>query len=250
MPEETKDPRIESFRNDYGLTEAEAELAVGRIDRGGEQDAVIAKIIGDRVGAAAGLPEPTIADTAPANIRAYAQEQAELAKREAEADLRRAIDVVDRVDELDAQPSTAEVGEPGDGDPAAKIAADLRAAAEAETAERYASEAETLGRRTDQDSTGAAPDEGVETEPDSEPPAPGTETGGDLDEPPFEGGGDTSSTTYDPGQYTVEEVQRYAVDHPDEAPAIAAAEVRGRNRSTLLSWFADVGIEVPPQEGA
>lgn len=40
---------------------------------------------------------------------------------------------------------------------------------------------------------------------------------------------------YDPGAHTVAEVTDYAAAHPDEVPAILAAEQAGKNRTTLVA---------------
>jgi hypothetical protein len=46
---------------------------------------------------------------------------------------------------------------------------------------------------------------------------------------------------YDPGAYTVADVQAYVTEHPDELDAIYAAEQSGKARSTLLDWLAAQG---------
>lgn len=52
---------------------------------------------------------------------------------------------------------------------------------------------------------------------------------------------------FDPGEHTIEEVQRHIDEHLDEAQAVLALEVAGKNRPTLVSWFAAVGVE--PEDG-
>lgn len=198
---------VARMRDDYGLTEPEARLAAGRIAQGGTEEAVVRRILADRVGPAAGLPTPEPPNTAPVNIREYAAEQAALAQREAEAELRRAEEVLDKADELTRLPSADEVGTPiTDSTSAAPSGADT-----------------TSGEPTG-DGTGAEP-----------PPPPLPPSG------------------FDPAENTVEEVQRHVVNHPDEAQVIAEAEAAGRNRSTLMSFFADIGVKVeaggePPGE--
>lgn len=63
------------------------------------------------------------------------------------------------------------------------------------------------------------------------PPAGDTES---TDGPPFPG-------DYDPAEHTVEEVQGYAADHPDQVQALYEAERDGKNRSTLTAWLVEVG---------
>jgi hypothetical protein len=48
-----------------------------------------------------------------------------------------------------------------------------------------------------------------------------------------------STTGYDPSTKKVAEVKTYVTDHPDEAEAIYAAEVDGKNRVTLVTWLED-----------
>lgn len=60
-----------------------------------------------------------------------------------------------------------------------------------------------------------APGDGPEVDP--EPPAAKTSTG------PF-----------DPADHTVPDVEAYVAAHPDELDRIVAAELAGKNRSTLL----------------
>ena len=52
---------------------------------------------------------------------------------------------------------------------------------------------------------------------------------------------------YDPGEYTVAEVQEYVTDNPDEALAIYDAEIAGKNRSTLVTWLEE---QIPFDPGA
>jgi PKD repeat protein len=59
----------------------------------------------------------------------------------------------------------------------------------------------------------------------------------DADEPVEEDGEEITEeipVTYDPADYTVDEVLAYAADHPDEIDDIRVAEEAGKNRSTLL----------------
>jgi hypothetical protein len=62
--------------------------------------------------------------------------------------------------------------------------------------------------------------------PDTEPPP----------EPPVEPA-PKAETAYDPGAYTVDEVQAYIAEHPDEAAAVLAAERAHRGRVTLIDWL-------------
>lgn len=48
----------------------------------------------------------------------------------------------------------------------------------------------------------------------------------------------TPAAAYDPGAFTVAEVQAYVTAHPDERAAILAAESAGKNRVSLIEWFA------------
>lgn len=43
--------------------------------------------------------------------------------------------------------------------------------------------------------------------------------------------------SYDPGAYTVMEVQDYVTANPDEVDAVYQAELTGKARSTLLTWL-------------
>lgn len=43
---------------------------------------------------------------------------------------------------------------------------------------------------------------------------------------------------FDPAAHTVVEVEEYVTDHPDERTAILEAESAGKNRTTLIEWFA------------
>ena len=54
---------------------------------------------------------------------------------------------------------------------------------------------------------------------------------GDAAPKPAAGG--AAATGYDPGAYTVEEVQAYVAKHPDQRAAILAAEQAGKDRVTL-----------------
>ena len=45
---------------------------------------------------------------------------------------------------------------------------------------------------------------------------------------------------YDPGDYTVAEVQAYVRDHPDERETVLDAETAGKNRVTLVSWLEEL----------
>jgi hypothetical protein len=64
---------------------------------------------------------------------------------------------------------------------------------------------------------------------------------GDESGPAEEGEGGTAPaapTPYDPGAHTVAEVQEYVTAHPDERSAILEAESAGKNRVSLIEWFA------------
>lgn len=62
--------------------------------------------------------------------------------------------------------------------------------------------------------------------------------------PAEEGDGGTSTpppdvlTPYDPGVHTITDVQAYVTAHPDERNAVLEAESAGKNRTTLIEWFA------------
>lgn len=47
-------------------------------------------------------------------------------------------------------------------------------------------------------------------------------------EPPVEG-------AFDPGEHTVDDVLAYVDAHPDQRPAVLAAEQAGKDRTTLVS---------------
>lgn len=46
---------------------------------------------------------------------------------------------------------------------------------------------------------------------------------------------------YDPGDFTVAEVQEYATAHPEAVGSIYEAEAAGKGRSTLLDWLEAEG---------
>ena len=48
-----------------------------------------------------------------------------------------------------------------------------------------------------------------------------------------------AAEVYDPGDYTVAEVQEYVTDNPGEAQAVYDAEVEGKGRVTLLTWLEE-----------
>jgi hypothetical protein len=50
----------------------------------------------------------------------------------------------------------------------------------------------------------------------------------------------TALAAFDPSAYTIAEVLDYACEHPDEIPAILAAERAGKNRSTLIAQLEDL----------
>ena len=60
-----------------------------------------------------------------------------------------------------------------------------------------------------------------------------------------EGGGEITQETvavgepYDPGEYTVSEVQQYVAEHPDELSDVYESEVANKNRSTLVTWLEE-----------
>jgi hypothetical protein len=60
--------------------------------------------------------------------------------------------------------------------------------------------------------------------------APGGDEGGE--EPPPEENGE-----YDPGEYTIPEVEAYVDAYPDQTEDVLDAEVAGKNRSTLVAWL-------------
>ena len=45
------------------------------------------------------------------------------------------------------------------------------------------------------------------------------------------------AAAYDPGEHTIAQVQAYVTDHPDQADAILAAEMDGKDRVTLVDWL-------------
>jgi hypothetical protein len=45
---------------------------------------------------------------------------------------------------------------------------------------------------------------------------------------------------YDPGEYTVAQVQAYVQQHPEQAGAVLESERTGRDRSTLVAWLEGV----------
>lgn len=49
------------------------------------------------------------------------------------------------------------------------------------------------------------------------------------------GGASSSSSTFDPGEHTVDDVVLYVDEHPDQLDAVFNAEQAGKARSTLLS---------------
>jgi hypothetical protein len=56
----------------------------------------------------------------------------------------------------------------------------------------------------------------------------------------------TMATAYNPNDYTVDEVNAYVADHPDEAEAVKAAEREGKARKGIL----DAGEPAPEQGDA
>lgn len=64
------------------------------------------------------------------------------------------------------------------------------------------------------------------TEPADEPKVTGDD-GSDVPD-----GGDDN---YDPSEHTVDEVQAYVADNPDQKDAVLKAEKAGKNRTTLVS---------------
>lgn len=67
------------------------------------------------------------------------------------------------------------------------------------------------------------PEEEPEPEPEPEEPEPEEESVGE----------------FDPGAYTVAQVQDYVSAHPQETARVHEAEVNGKNRSTLVTWLND-----------
>ena len=49
----------------------------------------------------------------------------------------------------------------------------------------------------------------------------------------------SGSESFDPGAHTVDAVEAYVSDHPDELDAVLAAEEAGKNRTTLVAWLED-----------
>ena len=61
-------------------------------------------------------------------------------------------------------------------------------------------------------------------------------------EPAAGGGGGTqaataSSSGFDPGEHTVDEVKAHVDANPDQAQAVLDAELAGKNRTTLVDWL-------------
>lgn len=66
-------------------------------------------------------------------------------------------------------------------------------------------------------------------------PQPGADKdgfGGDAPEP-----ADEPEDAYDPGDYTVAQVQEFVTDNPEIASDVLAAETEGKDRSTLVEWL-------------
>lgn len=55
---------------------------------------------------------------------------------------------------------------------------------------------------------------------------------------------------YDPGAYTVAEVQEYVTANPDQTQAVRDAEAAGKNRSTLIAWLDEPWPEASATEEA
>ena len=54
-------------------------------------------------------------------------------------------------------------------------------------------------------------------------------------------GGDAKAAddgTFDPGSVTIDEVKAYVDANPNERDAVLKAEKAGKNRTTLVDWFA------------
>lgn len=57
----------------------------------------------------------------------------------------------------------------------------------------------------------------------------------------------------DPGEHTVDEVKKYAEEHPDEVQDILDAEREGKNRTSLVTWLegqprAGESVDQPEQD--
>jgi hypothetical protein len=65
--------------------------------------------------------------------------------------------------------------------------------------------------------------------------APGTDVPSPVDDEP--GKPKDKAAAYDPGAYTVDEVEAYVAEHPDETAAVLAAERAHRGRVTLIDWL-------------
>ncbi|MEO6571024.1 MAG: hypothetical protein ABIO83_05705 [Ilumatobacteraceae bacterium] len=59
-------------------------------------------------------------------------------------------------------------------------------------------------------------------------PAPSGNAGGGID-------ADTTDEAFNPDDHTVEEVQAYLDDHPDDADRVLAAEADGKGRKSLAT---------------
>lgn len=49
---------------------------------------------------------------------------------------------------------------------------------------------------------------------------------------------ETTPATFDPGAHTISQVQDYVTANPAERSAVLEAESAGKNRTTLIEWFA------------
>ena len=53
---------------------------------------------------------------------------------------------------------------------------------------------------------------------------------------------------FDPGAYTVAEVQDYVTANPDQAGAVREAEAAGKARTTLLAWLDEQAPGAPQEQ--
>jgi hypothetical protein len=51
---------------------------------------------------------------------------------------------------------------------------------------------------------------------------------------------DITTAEFDPGEYTIADVEAYVTANPDQTQAVRVAEAAGKGRSTLLGWLDGV----------
>jgi hypothetical protein len=50
---------------------------------------------------------------------------------------------------------------------------------------------------------------------------------------------ETKALPADPDAFTIAQIEEWVADNPDEVDAVLAAEVAGKNRTTLVAWLED-----------